>query len=42
MLTGEFTSLEEPTKVSDFVAEVIFPPTDPNLSDVKDEVGPET
>jgi hypothetical protein len=41
-LTGEFTSLEEPAEVSDFVAEAVFLPTDPNLSDLRGELSPET
>jgi hypothetical protein len=40
-LTGEFTSLEEPTEVSDFAADAVFLLTNPNLSDLRGELSPE-
>jgi hypothetical protein len=41
-LISEFTSLEEPTKVSDFAAMQFFLPIDPNLSDLRGELSLET
>jgi hypothetical protein len=41
-LTGEFTSLDEQTKVSDLAADAVFLPTDQNSLDPKGELSPET
>jgi hypothetical protein len=40
-LTGEFTSLEEPTEDSDFTADAVFLSMNPNLSDLRGELSPE-
>jgi hypothetical protein len=41
-VTGEFTSLEEPTDGSNIAADAVFLPMDPILSDLRGESFPRT
>jgi hypothetical protein len=42
MLTGEFTSLDEPTDISEVATIAVFPPIDPISSDPKGVLSLET
>jgi hypothetical protein len=42
MLTGDFTSLDEPTDASRFAAIAVLPADGPDLSNLKDKLSPET